>query len=165
MVEHLLCVIASDARAVPARVCGLLAQRSVEVSSIQMAKPAGSTRWWIQLVVCLDRNGDVELVVKWLNRLVDVVKVVDLGSEPNRQRRSVFVRLRPSTADLIHVNQLVHLFGAEVVEVTPDITTLYLSATPARCEQFVAMLEPYTVVEAVPGAVSGLRSDSPPAMP
>lgn len=79
MVEHLLSVLGTDSRTLPARVCGLLAQRNIPVSSVQMAKPVGSQHWWIQLVVCVDSTTEVQLVVNRLNRLVDVVKVSDDG--------------------------------------------------------------------------------------
>jgi acetolactate synthase I/III small subunit len=149
--EHLLSVVATDTSVVPARVCGLLAQRNIAVSSIQMVKPAGGAYWCIQLVVCLGPEESVELVVKRLNRLVDVVKVVEISGKPHHERKSVFIRLRPATSDLIDLSQLATLFNAEILDLTASGTTLHLSADSARCDEFLAILEPYSVVEIVHG--------------
>lgn len=165
MIGHLLCVLGADSHSLPARVCGLLAQRNIPVSSIQMSKPVGSQHWWIQLVVCVESTSEVELVVNRLSRLVDVIDVIDVSSEPSHQRQSMFVKLRPTASDLIHVREVARLFAAEVLEVAPAITTLYLSATPQRCEQFLALLAPYSIVEALPSAVSGIRGESMDAHP
>jgi acetolactate synthase I/III small subunit len=162
VVGHLLCVLGEDLHSLPARVCGLLAQRNIPVSSIQMSKPVGSQHWWIQLVVCVESTSEVERVVNRLSRLVDVI---DVSSEPSHQRQSMFVKLRPTASDLIHVREVARLFAAEVLEVTPAVTTLYLSATPRRCEQFLALLAPYSIVEALPSAVSGIRAESTDAHP
>lgn len=77
MVERLLCVLGTDSRILPARVCGLLAQRNIPVTSIQMTKPVGSQHWWIRLVVLVESTTDVQLVVNRLDRLVDVIKVIN----------------------------------------------------------------------------------------
>jgi acetolactate synthase I/III small subunit len=156
VVERLLWVLGSDSQTMPARVCGLLAQRNIPVNSIQMTKPADSQHWWIRLVVCVESMNEVELVANRLNRLVDVIKVIDVSSEPSHQRRSMFVRVRPAASDLMQVSEVARFFAAEVLEVTPAMTVLYLSASPRQCERFLALLAPYGTVEALPGDVSGV---------
>lgn len=93
--EHQLCMLTSDSLMIPTRVCNLLAARKISVDSVQMTKLAGSSRWWIQLVVRVAEPDDVELLVKRLNRLIDVIKVIDITAGPNHQRPSVFVKFRP----------------------------------------------------------------------
>ena len=158
MVEHLLWVLASDSDQVPTRICGLLAHRNIATTSIQMTRSTGSPHWLIQLVVSVGSAAEIEFVAKRLNRLIDVVKVIDVSAARSHQRRSVFVKLRPAADELVHVSEIVRLFAAEVIEVTPAVITLYISASPARCDEFLAMLMPYTVVEATPSAVFGIRS-------
>jgi acetolactate synthase small subunit len=79
-------------------VCGLLAQRNVDVNSVQMVKPTGGSHWWIQLVVCLGPDEGVELVVKRLNRLVDVVKIVEVSGDSSYERRSMLSACGPRPA-------------------------------------------------------------------
>jgi acetolactate synthase small subunit len=77
--KYSVSVIAIDSRWVPARICGLLAQRNIELRSIEMAAPDQGGFWRIQLVVTLSEPADAGLLVRRLTRLIDVVEVVDLA--------------------------------------------------------------------------------------
>ncbi|WP_158605567.1 acetolactate synthase small subunit [Amycolatopsis panacis] len=96
----------------------------------------------------------LELLTKRLNRLVDVLRVVTLELDGHR-RQSVHVRLRPDSADLVQVGELVRWFHAETVEITAGVMVLHLTAAPAQCNAFVSMLRPFGVVEFMTTAVSG----------
>jgi acetolactate synthase-1/3 small subunit len=126
----------------------------VDIAGIQLIRDTENAQWTIHLVVCVEDEIELELVIKRLNRLIDVVKVIDLGSE-SHHRRSLFVRLRPVPSDVIHVGEIARQFAAEVLELTPTAAMLHLSASPERCDHFVSMLQPYTVIEVIRGAVSG----------
>jgi acetolactate synthase regulatory subunit len=82
VVEHLLCMLGTDSIRLPSSICGLLAQRNIAASSIHMTKPSGSDHWWVQLVVSVDSTAEAELVVKRLDRLVDVVNVWLCANRP-----------------------------------------------------------------------------------
>jgi acetolactate synthase-1/3 small subunit len=104
MPEHLLAVVAAPGRDVPAHVTGLLMPLDVEVVGMQLSHPPGSDLWWIQLSVRAPSPARVELLVKRLNRLVDVLRVVP--PEPGGHRRqSVYVRLRPETVALGQIGE------------------------------------------------------------
>lgn len=160
MPEHLLAVVAGPGRDVPARVTGLLMPLDVEVIGMQLSHPPDSELWWIQLTVRAS-SARLELFVKRLNRLVDVLKVVAL--EPGGHRRqSVYVRLRPEIADLGQVGDLARWFHAETLELTAEVLVLHLTAAPDQCEAFVSMLRPHGIVEVVTSAVSGFRTGGRP---
>lgn len=161
MSEHLLAVVAGPGRDVPARVTGLLMPFDVEVIGMQLSHPPDSELWWIQLSVRVASSARLELLVKRLNRLVDVLRVVAL--EPGGHRRqSAYVRLRPETADLAQVGELARWFHAETLELTAEVLVLHLTAAPDQCEAFVSMLRPHGIVEVVTSAVSGLRTGGRP---
>lgn len=162
MPEHLLAVVAGPGRDVPARVTGLLMPLDVEVIGMQFSHPPDSELWWIQLTVRIASSTRLELLVKRLNRLVDVLRVVVL--EPGGHRRqSVYVRLRPEVADLGQVGELARWFHAETLELNAEILVLHLTAAPDQCEAFVSMLRPHGIVEVVRSAVSGFRAGGRPA--
>jgi acetolactate synthase I/III small subunit len=170
VVDAPLCIVARDSRWIPARICGVLAQRNVAATSIQMCKPEGSRNWWIHLVVELDEPKEAQLLLKQLNRLVDVITVIDFSSEPSNHLRSVFVKVQPDRGELLHVRELCRSFAAEVIEVTPQAMTLFLSAAAERCEQLIGLLEPYNIAEICydPIAVSAqqhARSSHPDVTP
>ena len=78
MLERVLSLVAVDDRRVPSRICGLLAQRVVTISSIQMTHDHAASQWDIRLVACVENQLELELLIKRLDRLVDVLKVVEI---------------------------------------------------------------------------------------
>ena len=85
MLERVLSVVAAGDRRVPSRICALLAQRVVTISSIKMSHNPATSRWIIELVACIEDDADLELLVKRLDRLVDVLEVVDIGARREAQ--------------------------------------------------------------------------------
>jgi acetolactate synthase small subunit len=84
MAERLLLVETTSSDGVPARIAHLLAQRRVRVGSLHMTRQPGSGRWSIRLVVDVAEENQAELLVKRLNRVVDVVRVVDTAAAAAR---------------------------------------------------------------------------------
>ncbi|WP_033295443.1 ACT domain-containing protein [Amycolatopsis jejuensis] len=157
MPAHVLSLIATDAHAVPARVCSLLAQRRVAVDSMQISRLPGAPAWWIQLGLRPGEDRDFELLIKRMNRLVDVVKVVGITGDGNHWRQAVFVALRPESDDLVHIGRIVGRFGAEILDSDARDVRVHLSAHPEQCAEFVEELRPYGVQETLFGAVSAMR--------
>jgi acetolactate synthase-1/3 small subunit len=155
MMERLLRVTIANDPAAPSRICGLLAQRSVVADSIQMVRGLAEGSWIVQLVVSADNEADLNLVSQRLNRLVSVVSVVEVGSERNEQRQSVFVTLEPGRANASRVGEIARMFSAEVMVLASSSTVLHLCADPDRCAQFVAVLDAYNITSTHWGAVTG----------
>lgn len=80
MLERMLSLVAVDDRRVPTRICGLLAQRVVTIKSIQMTHDRAAAKWTIQLVACVENELELELLIKRLDRLVDVLEVVEIAA-------------------------------------------------------------------------------------
>jgi acetolactate synthase small subunit len=80
LLERVLSLIAVDDRRVPTRICGLLAQRVVTISSIQMTHDRAASRWTIRLVAYVETELELELLIRRLNRLVDVLEVVEVAA-------------------------------------------------------------------------------------
>ncbi|MCP9953582.1 hypothetical protein [Actinomadura madurae] len=136
---------------------GLLLPPDIEITGMQFSHPPDSALWWIQLGVRVASPEGLELLIKRLNRLIDVLRVVTLEPDGHR-RQSVYVRLRPAAGDLAQIGELVRWFHAETLELTAEAVVLHLTAAPGQCSAFVSMLRPHGVVEAVTSAVSGFRT-------
>lgn len=152
MTQRLLHIEAAPGSNVPARVTGLLAQRQISVSSLHAeSQPAGC--WSIQVTAHVQDDQALERLVKWLNRLVDVTRVLVLSGadETARIRRSFFVTLTARPADLANVSATVALYGAEVLEVVDGCWSLHLAAAPKRGAELVAALRQYGRVDAMIG--------------
>jgi len=157
MPEHLLAVVAGPGRDVPARVAGLRLPSDIEITGMQCNRAQEPSGWWIQLAVRVRSAQHLELLIKRLNRLVDVLRVVQVEADAHR-RQSVYVRLSPGAADLVHVGELARWFHAETLEFAAEVLVLHLTAAPDQCREFVSMLRPYGVVEVMTTAVTGFRA-------
>jgi acetolactate synthase small subunit len=80
LLERVLSLVAVDDRRVPTRICGLLAQRVVTISSIQIIHDQAASQWTIQLVACVENDLELELLIKRLDRLVDVLEVFEIAA-------------------------------------------------------------------------------------
>lgn len=78
MTERLLHIEASAAPTLPARVTGLLVQRQIPLNSLHAERQSDGC-WRVQITISIADNAALERIVKWLNRLVDVTRVVVLG--------------------------------------------------------------------------------------
>jgi acetolactate synthase-1/3 small subunit len=154
--DRLICFLAADALTVPARVCGLLAQRQVDVGSIQMSRTPDRRLWWVQLFVRLEYVDHIQLLVKRISRLIDVIAVHDAGPAGGHQRRSVFVSLRPAPDHVLRACAIARLAGTELLENGPSGVQLHLCAAPSQIDALLASLQPYGLELVLPGAVSGI---------
>lgn len=156
MAERLLRMVTLGGPSVPSRVCSLLAQRSVEFSSIQMTRETSMSGWVIQVVVHVKDEPELHLLITRLNRLVDVVNVIEVDAQEHYARQSAFVRLSRIPSDLTDLVGIASAYSAEILEVMSTTAVLHLAASPAVCAEFLSALEPYSVVEVVRGATGGI---------
>lgn len=160
MHDHLICLTATDNRAVLARLSVVLVQRQAAIVTMQFSWLPDTRSWRIQLVVRVASDRERELLVKRLNRLVDITKVIQLPDKGSYWRQTVFVVLQPEPENLVYIGQIAGTFGAEVLESGAGDVRLHLSADPQRCRDFVDSLRPFGLEEVLLGAVSGVRAGS-----
>ena len=154
MFDRLVRVTTTDDPVAPVRVCSLLAQRATSTSSIQMVRQADGG-WTIQICVFADSEPDFQLLLRRLERAVVVVSLDVVGDEPRQRRQSVFITLGPQEENSARVGEIARMFAAEVIALKAESMTVHLSASPDRCTQFVAVLDPYVITHVEWSAVSG----------
>ena len=140
VIERLLCLLASDSDLVPARICGLLAQRKVATGRIGLSRLAATGQWWVQIVVRVSSGGEVQRIIDLLGRLVDVHTVFDATTDPMGRSESVVVQVRTATSRSAEIAELASRYSAEVWHSDPTGATLRLSAGPSDCQEFLGLL-------------------------
>ncbi|WP_394617319.1 ACT domain-containing protein [Lentzea sp. JNUCC 0626] len=160
MHEHLICLTAADDHRALARLSAMLVQRKATITTMQFSRQPDSKSWWIQLIVRVESERERELVVKRLNRLVDIIKAFEVPGDGGHWRQTVFVALHPEPGEAVYIGQIAGSFGAEVLESDAAGIRLHLSADPRRCRDFIDLLRPFGLGEVLLGAVSGVRVGS-----
>jgi acetolactate synthase-1/3 small subunit len=98
----------------------------------------------------------LEQVTKQLNKLVNVLKIVELDPDSAVQRELVLVKVRTDAQNRSHVLETVSLFRAKVVDVAQDAVTVEATGAPEKLAALISMLEPYGIREIVQSGMVAL---------
>ena len=159
MSRHTLSVLVEDKPGVLTRAAGLFARRGFNIHSLAVGPTEHADTSRITVVVDVE-GGPLEQVTKQLNKLVNVIKVVELEQPTSVQRELILVKVRADPATRSQVLELVQLFRAKVVDVAPDAVTIEATGTSEKITALLKMLEPYGVRELVQSGLVALGRGS-----
>lgn len=167
MSRHTLSVLVEDKPGILARVAGLFSRRGFNIVSLAVGETEHPGVSRMTIVVNVE-DSPLEQVTKQLNRLVNVLKIVELETEQSVQRELLLVKVRADLSSRAHVMDAVSLFRAKVVDAAPDALTVEATGTADKLEALLRMLEPFGIKEMVQsGAVAigrGPRAITSPAL-
>ncbi|AJT41266.1 acetolactate synthase small subunit [Psychromicrobium lacuslunae] len=148
MSRHTLSVLVEDKPGVLTRVSSLFARRAFNINSLAVGptEVTGVSR----ITVVVEAEGDlIEQVTKQLNKLVNVIKIVELVSDSSVQRDHILVKVRADAATRLQVTQAADLFRAAVVDVSQDSLIIEATGHPEKLTALLNVLEPFGVREIV----------------
>jgi len=148
MTRHTLSVLVEDKPGVLTRVASMFARRAFNINSLAVGPTEidGISR----MTVVVDAQGDlIEQVTKQLNKLVNVIKIVELVTENSVQRDHILVKVRADAATRLQVTQAADLFRASVVDVSTDSLTIEATGHQDKLSALLNVLEPFGVREIV----------------
>ena len=148
MARHTLSVLVEDVPGVLTRVAGLFARRAFNIHSLAVGPTeiTGISR----ITVVVDAEGDLlEQVTKQLNKLINVIKIVELMPEASVQRDHILVKVRADAATRLQVTQAADLFRASVVDVSTDSLIIEATGNAEKINALLAVLEPFGIREIV----------------
>ncbi len=154
MTRHTLSVLVQDVPGVLARIAGLFSRRSFNIESLAVGPTERPGVSRMTIVVSVDEL-PLEQVTKQLNKLVNVLKIVELDAEDSVVRELVLVKVRADREVRSHVLETAALFRAKVVDVAPDTVTIEATGGRGKIDALLRILEPFGIKELVQsGAVA-----------
>ena len=148
MSTHTLSVLVENKPGVLARVAGLFSRRGFNIESLAVGPTEHADVSRMTIVVAVEEL-PLEQVTKQLNKLVNVIKIVELDPGVSVQRELLLVKVRADATVRTQVLETVQLFRAKVVDVSPEALTVEATGTADKLEALLRMLEPYGVREMV----------------
>ena len=146
--KHTLSVLVENKPGVLTRVSALFTRRGFNIHSLAVGPTEHEDI--SRITVIADAEGlAMEQVIKQLNKLVNVLKIVELDPATSVGRELYLIKVRADDANRTAVLQIVDLFRAHVVDVAPESLTLEATGTRDKLEAFLEMMEPYGVRELV----------------
>jgi acetolactate synthase I/III small subunit len=130
------------------RISGLFASRGYNISSLTVGETEDPSVSRMTIVVGGD-DAVIEQVVKQLNRLIDVVKVIDFADDPIIERELILVRIDASKSNRHEIVELANIFGATVAHVGSSSITLELSSPCDKSDNFINLIKPYGIKELI----------------
>jgi acetolactate synthase I/III small subunit len=148
MSRHTLSVLVENQPGVLARIAGLFSRRGFNIDSLAVGPTEHEDVSRMTIVVNVEEL-PLEQVTKQLNKLVEVIKIVELDSAVSVQRELILVKVAADPQTRSHILETVQLFRAKVVDVAPDAVTIEATGNVDKLEAFLRVLEPYGVRELV----------------
>ncbi|BAJ30897.1 putative acetolactate synthase small subunit [Kitasatospora setae KM-6054] len=148
MSKHTLSVLVENKPGVLARIASLFSRRGFNIDSLAVGPTEHPDISRMTIVVNVEEL-PLEQVTKQLNKLVNVIKIVELDQSQAVQRELVLVKVRADAESRSQVTEIVQLFRAKTVDVSPDAVTIEATGSSDKLEAMLRMLEPYGIKELV----------------
>jgi acetolactate synthase I/III small subunit len=148
MSRHTLSVLVENKPGVLARVASLFSRRGFNIDSLAVGPTEHPEISRMTIVVNVEEL-PLEQVTKQLNKLVNVIKIVELDTAASVQRELLLVKVKADLTTRSHVLETVQLFRAKVVDVASDAVTIEATGTADKLEALIRVLEPFGIKELV----------------
>jgi acetolactate synthase-1/3 small subunit len=152
---HTLSVLVENKPGVLARVSGLFSRRGFNIESLAVGPTENEAVSRITILVSVEGSA-LEQVTKQLNKLVNVLKIVELEEKHAVTRELLLVKVRADESTRRDVLQIVDLFKAKVADVGPEAVTIEMTGRPDKLDAFLKMLAPYGIREMVQSGMVAL---------
>jgi acetolactate synthase-1/3 small subunit len=147
MSKHTLSVLVENKPGVLARIAGLFSRRGFNIESLAVGPTEHTEVSRMTIVVNVDES-PLEQVTKQLNKLVEVIKIVELDTSAVT-RELLLVKVKADADSRGQVLDAVQLFRARVVDVSVDAVTIEVTGNSEKLSDFLKVLEPFGIRELV----------------
>lgn len=155
MRKRIISVLMENEAGALSRVVGLFSQRGYNIESLTVAPTEDSSLSRLTLTTLGDDH-KIEQITKHLNRLIDVVKLVDLSEGPHIERELMLIKVRATGAQRAEVKRCVDIFRGQIVDVTASVYTIQITGSSDKLDSFFHAVGEAAIIEVVRTGVSGI---------
>ena len=153
--KHTLSVLVENKPGVLSRVTALFSRRGFNIDSLAVGETEQADISRITIVVDAAEL-PLEQVTKQLNKLINVLKIVELDETMSVQRQLLLAKVRADAVTRMQVVEAVRLFRAKVVDVTPDTVMIEATGSTGKIDALLQVIEPFGIVELAQSGLVGL---------
>ncbi len=153
--RHIISVLVENESGALSRLVGLFSQRGYNIETLNVAPTEDPTLSRLTLTTYGDDH-KIEQITKQLNKLVEVVKVVDLSEGAHIERELMLIKVKALGAARDEIKRTTDIFRGQVVDVTPTTYTIQIAGTTEKIDGFIDALAENTILEVVRSGVSGI---------
>lgn len=153
--RHIISVLMENEPGALSRVVGLFSQRGYNIESLNVAPTEDATLSRLTLTTLGD-DTKIEQIIKHLNRLIDVVKLVDLSEGSHIERELMLIKVKATGAQRAEIKRTTDIFRGQIVDVAPTLYTIQLVGASDKLDAFIGALGEAVIIEVVRSGVSGI---------
>ncbi len=153
--RHIIAILIENEAGALSRVAGLFSARGYNIESLTVAPTEDSSLSRMTLVT---RGSEdiVEQITKQLNKLIDVVKLVDLVESVHIERELMLVKIKTTDKIRDELRSVVDIFRGKIIDVTPTSYVIEMTGTSEKLDAFIATLDANNIVEVVRSGATGI---------
>ncbi len=154
--RHIISILMENEAGALSRVAGLFSARGYNIESLTVAPTEDVTLSRMTLVT---RGSDeiIEQITKQLNKLIDVVKLVDLAEGPHIEREMMLIKVKTTGSGAREeILRLVEIFRGNIIDVTPTTYTIEMTGHADKLDAFIVALDKAPILETVRSGVSAI---------
>ncbi|MDR5867903.1 acetolactate synthase small subunit [Halomonas koreensis] len=153
--RHIISILMENEPGALSRVVGLFSQRNFNIETLNVAPTEDETLSRLTVTTIGD-DRVIEQITKHLNKLIDVVKLVDLTEGSHIERELMLVKVKALGAARDEVKRTVDIFRAQIVDVTPSQYTVQITGDAGKLDAFLEAMAPVGILEVARTGVSGI---------
>ena len=153
--RHILSILLENEAGALSRVVGLFSQRNYNIETLTVAPTEDPSLSRLTLTTHGDER-EIEQMTKQLNKLIEVVKLVDLSEGEHIERDLMLIKVKASGAQRAEIKRCADIFRGQIVDVTSSIYTIQLVGASSKLDAFIEAVGDANVLETVRTGVSGL---------
>ncbi|MCE0734061.1 acetolactate synthase small subunit [Halomonas sp. SSL-5] len=153
--RHIISILMENEPGALSRVVGLFSQRNFNIETLNVAPTEDPTLSRLTVTTVGD-DRVIEQITKHLNKLIDVVKLVDLTEGNHIERELMLVKVKALGSTRDEVKRTADIFRAQIVDVTPSLFTVQITGDAGKLDAFLQAMEPVGVLEVARTGVSGI---------
>ena len=153
--RHIISILVENEAGALSRVSGLFSARGYNIESLTVA-PTEDSSLSRMTVVTIGSDAVIEQIIKQLNKLIEVVKVIDLSEAGHIERELMLIKLRATGKEREEIKRMADIFRGRVIDVSDGTYTIELTGTGAKLDAFIAAVEKSAILETVRTGASGI---------
>jgi acetolactate synthase-1/3 small subunit len=153
--RHIISMLLENEAGALSRVAGLFSARAYNIESLSVAPTEDPTLSRLTLVTT-GSDDVIEQITKQLNKLVDVVKLMELTEGAHIERELLLAKVGASDGMRDEIKRLVDIFRGRIIDVTDKTYTIELTGTGEKLDAFIEAVRAAGIIEVVRSGVSGI---------
>ena len=153
--RHILSLLVENEAGALSRISGLFSARGFNIESLTVAPTEDSTVSRMTIVTS-GSDAIIEQITKHLNKLVDVIKVVDLNESDHIERELMLVKVKTLDASREELMRLSDIFRGRIIDVNENSYTIEITGNGDKLDAFLKAVKPELILETVRTGVSGI---------